>query len=435
MAGAVDGSNENILSDDDEPGTHGQQSTGVMATLGGMVGRKPAPVVGATALRGGYGGDGSIPPMHEKSEWLKSQTRSRRRNRWLVGGLIMLLFLGMITGIVLGVVLSRKQDKHSTLSAVDDVKKHGILNKDSDEIKKLMNNPELHKVFHGIDYTPLNAEYPDCLSNPPTQNNITRDLAVMSQLTSKLRLYGTDCNQTQMVLHAIDALEIDMKVWLGVWLDTNQTTNARQVAQLYELLDDEQHIPKYEGIAVGNEVLFRGDLSESALLDVVADVKANVTSRSLKIPVGTSDLGSAWTTAMASKVDLLLANIHPFFAGVTVDDAASWTWQYFQATDVSKANATGTANKPRAIISEVGWPSGGGTLEGSVAGIDEMNQFMSDFVCTSNANNTEYFWFEAFDEPWKQQFNTPGKAWEDKWGLLDMNRDLKAGVKIPDCKS
>lgn len=162
MAGAVDGSNENILSDDDEPGTHGQQSTGVMATLGGMVGRKPAPVVGATALRGGYGGDGSIPPMHEKSEWLKSQTRSRRRNRWLVGGLIMLLFLGMITGIVLGVVLSRKQDKHSTLSAVDDVKKHGILNKDSDEIKKLMNNPELHKVFHGIDYTPLNAEYPDC---------------------------------------------------------------------------------------------------------------------------------------------------------------------------------------------------------------------------------------------------------------------------------
>ena len=41
--------------------------------------------------------------------------------------------------------------------------------------------------------------------------------------------------------------------------------------------------------------------------------------------------------------------------------------------------------------------------------------------------------FEAFDEPWKIQFNTPGKEWEDKWGLMDSARKLKTGIKIPDC--
>lgn len=68
-----------------------------------------------------------------------------------------------------------------------------------------------------------------------------------------------------------------------------------------------------------------------------------------------------------------------------------------------------------------------------MAGIDEMNTFMDGWVCDALANGTNYFWFEAFDEPWKIVYDTPGKAWEDKWGLMDVNRNLKPGVKIPDC--
>lgn len=37
------------------------------------------------------------------------------------------------------------------------------------------------------------------------------------------------------------------------------------------------------------------------------------------------------------------------------------------------------------------------------------------------------------DEPWKVQFNKPGMAFEDKWGLMDSDRNLKKGVTIPDC--
>ena len=43
--------------------------------------------------------------------------------------------------------------------------------------------------------------------------------------------------------------------------------------------------------------------------------------------------------------------------------------------------------------------------------------------------------FSAFDEPWKVRYNEPalGKEWEDKWGLMDVNRNLKDGLVIPDC--
>ena len=41
--------------------------------------------------------------------------------------------------------------------------------------------------------------------------------------------------------------------------------------------------------------------------------------------------------------------------------------------------------------------------------------------------------FEAFDEPWKVKYNTPTEQWEDKWGIMDVDRNLKSGIKIPDC--
>jgi hypothetical protein len=41
--------------------------------------------------------------------------------------------------------------------------------------------------------------------------------------------------------------------------------------------------------------------------------------------------------------------------------------------------------------------------------------------------------FEAYDEPWKTSFDTDTQKWESKWGLMDENRNVKDGLKIPDC--
>lgn len=59
-------------------------------------------------------------------------------------------------------------------------------------------------------------------------------------------------------------------------------------------------------------------------------------------------------------------------------------------------------------------------------------KWLLSVVMDSSFANTLYR-FEAFDEPWKIQYNTPGKEWEDKWGLMDSARKIKSGLKIPDC--
>lgn len=387
----------------------GTTAGGLLGALGGLVGKNNSGGPGARDVSGQYGpiSRGGIDEGNEeKSAWLNKQTSGRKRLRWIVGIILVLVIIGAIVGGVIGGIKKAKSDKSSAAaadspgapSAADD-DSSGDLDKNSPQIRKLMNNPDLHKVFPGMDYTPYNAQYPACLSNPPSQNNVTRDMAVLSQLTNTIRLYGTDCNQTEMVLHSIDRLSLtDMKVWLGIWLGSNDTTNARGLGAMNEILSKNGADP-FAGVIIGNEVLFREDLTETELSQILADAKKNLTANKIDLPLATADLGDDWTAGLASEVDVVMSNIHPFFAGVTAEKAAGWTWDFWQQKDVLLT--TGTSKKN--IISEVGWPSGGGNdcgpvnctsdTQGSIAGIDEMNTFMDSFVCQSLANGTDYFWY------------------------------------------
>ncbi|KAF3093045.1 hypothetical protein TWF569_011088 [Orbilia oligospora] len=431
---------------DDEELNRGKRSGPLAGGIGGVFGKKvetgsTASGIGANSglLASGVQNRNSSVPAGD-SDWLQDQKKQSKKTKWIVGIAILIIVLLAAGGTAAGVILSRRNNNGggggSATSSVDpkeDKPDAPLVNSGTDSVKNLLNNPNLHKSFYGMDYTPLNAIYPECLKWPATQNNITKDIAVISQLTTRLRMYGNDCNQTEMVLEAIKLLDVDLKVWLGVYIDNNATTNARQLAQMYNILETYGQDP-FLGVVIGNEALFRKEITEMALVQMLGQVRQNFTTLGYdKINITTSDLGSAWTYNLAAAVDTLMANVHPFFAGTTVGDAPGWTWLFTENNDVAIARQT--TNNPNVIVSEVGWPSGGGTLLGSVAGIDELNQFVEDYVCGANANGTEYYWFVPFDEPWKEKFNEPGKEWETRWGLMDVNRNLKPGVTIPDCPS
>lgn len=87
------------------------------------------------------------------------------------------------------------------------------------------------------------------------------------------------------------------------------------------------------------------------------------------------------------------------------------------------------------LISEVGWPSGGGRIGGSFAGMDELQLLLNDWVCSEEGtDNIGWYWFEAFDEPWKSIYHNGDDKWETQWGLFTSNRMLKDGIKLPDCE-
>lgn len=50
-----------------------------------------------------------------------------------------------------------------------------------------------------------------------------------------------------------------------------------------------------------------------------------------------------------------MANVHPWFANVSVEQSAGWTADFFAQTDVALANSL--SNKPTMYIAETGWPS------------------------------------------------------------------------------
>lgn len=398
-------------------------AAGTGAALGGLFGRKEKNVSSSGSYNAVSASDG---PALDKSEWLSRQTKGNNKMRWVVGVAIgAVVVLAVIAGIVGGVLGTRHSSSgggggsaSSINNAADDTAANGDLDINSGEIKALMNNKNLHKVFPGMDYTPWGVQYPLCLTYPPSQNNVTRDMAIMSQLTNAVRLYGTDCNQTEMVLHAIDRLQLkNMKVWLGVWIDTNQTTTDRQLSQMYKILADTKDRTIFKGVIIGNEALFRAGQdkasSHAELVSLLGQAQQNFTKLGYDLTVSTSDLGDNWDGTLASASHYVMSNVHPFFAGVNVQDAAAWTWNFWQTHDVVL-----TGDQSRQVVSETGWPSGGGTdcgnaanqcaagQTGSVASVDNMNIFMNNWVCQALNNGTNYFWFSAFDEAWKIAYNT-----------------------------
>ena len=393
-------------------------AAGSAGVLGGVFGRKQK----TQAPSGTYnpvGHDAEGSGRGEKSEWLARQKKGSNKMRWIVGVAIgLVIIIAIVAGIIGGVLGTKNSGSSgggggkngpapgSTNNAATDLAQNGDLDINSAEIKGLMNNKNLHKVFPAIDYTPWGTQYPLCDTYPPSSNNVTRDMAVLSQLTNQVRLYGTDCNQTQMVLHSIDRLKLsDMKVWMGVWIDTNQTTTDRQIKQMYEILDSVQDHSIFKGVIIGNEALYRAGedkaQSEQELITILQNARQQFNSRGYHLPIATSDLGDNWNAQLVDYTDFVMSNIHPFFAGVTAEHAASWTWDFWQNHDVVL-----TANTPnvKQVISETGWPSGGGTdcggadgtcaagQSGAVASVDNMNTFMNEWVCQAMENGTDYFW-------------------------------------------
>jgi exo-beta-1,3-glucanase (GH17 family) len=355
---------------------------------------------------------GNYPPRArsdlEKSEWLDKQRNGSKRLKWIVGSIILFFVIAAVVGGTTGGILGmKKSESNGPTTSASSASKTGLYDINSPEVKSLLNNPSFHKVFPGIDYTPLNAQYPECIHNPPSQNNITLDVAQLAQLTPSVRLYGTDCNQTEMVLTAIDRLHYNatLQVWLGVWLGTNATTNARQLSQMEDLLRT-YPASHFAGVIVGNEVLYRQDMTEAALAANLSSVRQTLSDMNIDLPVATSDLGNDWTSELAADSDIVLANVHPFFAGVTPSAAPGWTWEFWQSHNAGLETFASSEAKgwPRSIVAEVGWPSDGGTncggkdgsceegQEGAVAGIKELNEFMEGWVCESLKNETTFFW-------------------------------------------
>lgn len=286
-------------------------------------------------------------------------------------------------------------------------------------------------MFYGINYAPQRVEHPGCGS---TQRDVTLDLAVLSQVTTKIRMFSTDCKQVDYALNAIQDLGLDMTISMGVWVDRSYESSKRQIQEMKRIVAS--YPSRYfDSILVGNEALFRQEMTEDELISHIESTRAYLHSRNIYIPVGTSEVGAKWNSKLGSHVDVLAASVHPFFGGVPANESTKWAYDYLYGQimlDMGEWDAV----PETIIISEVGWPSGGGRIRQSVAGIPEMQTLLTDWLCPAEEKRDHvvgWYWFEAFDEPSKEPLNTLTQRWETQWGLFGTNRRLKGGIKLPEC--
>jgi len=200
-----------------------------------------------------------------------------------------------------------------------------------------------------------------------------------------------------------------MKTLVGAWLSDNKEDNEKEIEGLITLAKE----GCVDIAAVGNEVLYRNDLTLEELLGYIQRVKDALPG----IPVGYVDAYYEFSVhpELVEISDVILSNCYPYWEGCDIDGSLNHMQQMFgQTTDAARGK--------KVIITETGWPSQGGSLRGAFSSEENaMKYFINTQVWATKAN-VEVFYFSSFDESWKTGDEGDVGAY---WGIWDKDEKLK----------
>lgn len=205
------------------------------------------------------------------------------------------------------------------------------------------------------------------------------------------------------------AHELGIKTMVGAWLGDDLELNEKEIEGLIALAKE----GCVDIAAVGNEVLYRGDLTEEELLNYIYRVKEALP----EIPVGYVDAYYEFSVhpKITEACDVILANCYPYWEGCHIDYSLLYMKQMYH-------QALHAANGKKVIITETGWPSQGGSLKESVAGEENALKYFINSQLWSKEDKIDMFYFSSFDESWKVGAEGDVGAY---WGIWDKHENLK----------
>lgn len=262
----------------------------------------------------------------------------------------------------------------------------------------------LHNGVHGICISPYEeGQKPGDIL---TEKQIRRRLAILRKHTQWIRSFS--CTEGNELIPKI-AKEMGMNTLVGAWLGSDKEKNQIEIDNLIQLA-----IEGYVDIAgVGNEVLYRKDLSEAELLEAIAKVKDAIPH----IPVGYIDAYYEFVQrpAITAICDIILCNCYPFWEGTPFDQSLAHMKSMY-------ASAQQAAPGKKVVITETGWPSQGQSLmQAQPSAINALKYFINAQLWAHD-ENIEMFYFSSFDESWKVGAEGDVGA---HWGIWDSSEQLK----------
>ncbi|MFL2584843.1 MAG: glycosyl hydrolase family 17 protein [Flavobacteriaceae bacterium] len=201
-----------------------------------------------------------------------------------------------------------------------------------------------------------------------------------------------------------------LKTLVGAWLGDDDEKNKQEIKALIELANE----GNVDIAAVGNEVLYRNDLSLDELIDYMKEVRAAIPAH---IPIGYVDAYYEFSAhpELVEHSDVILSNCYPFWEGCPAEYALlHMQSMYGQAMDAAKGK--------KVIITEAGWPSKGENLKGAIPSEVHAMQYFINTQTWAKRSNVEVFYFSSFDESWKVGPEGEVGAY---WGLWDKDENIK----------
>jgi exo-beta-1,3-glucanase (GH17 family) len=198
---------------------------------------------------------------------------------------------------------------------------------------------------------------------------------------------------------------------VGAWLGDDKDDNEEEIEALIKLAKEGY----VDVAAVGNEVLYRGDLTLEELVGYIKRVKDAL--KGTGVPVGYVDAYYEFSRhpIIVEHSDVVLANLYPYWEGCPIEYALGHMQaMYGQVVDAAQG-------KP-IIITETGWPSQGGGLKGAIAGPESAMKYFIDAIRWTKENDIPIYYFSSFDESWKVGPEGEVGAY---WGLWDKHEQLK----------
>lgn len=295
--------------------------------------------------------------------------------------------------------MSRSGSKYSILTGVD----ISDLNKDELELAFLK---LLKQGIHGISFSAyLENQSPGSIIS---EEQIETRIKIIKPYVKWVRSFScVDGNEhIPRIAH-----KHGIKTLVGAWLGDDAEKNQKEIESIIKVAKE----GNADIIAVGNEVLLRGDLTEDEIINHIQKVKMEIPN----VPVGYVDAYFEFVNhpRLCNICDVILANCYPFWEGYPLEHSLAYLKNmYYLAVSAAKGK--------KVIISETGWPNLGTPDRKAVPSYENALIYFINTFTWANQENIDVFYFSSFDETWKIEKEGDVGAY---WGLWDKDGNLKFG--------
>lgn len=288
----------------------------------------------------------------------------------------------------------------SAVSAID-------LSMSEKELEALMKEI-LNEGIYGISFSPYEEGQSPADKSQLSREQIRARMAIIAPYVKTIRTFS--CSYGNELIPEI-AHEMGIKTMVGAWIEGDEEKNQEEIESLIRVAK----AGHADMLAVGNEVLLRGEQTSETIIGYINQVKEAVP----EVPVGYVDAYYLFcdNPDVTEACDIIFTNCYPYWEGCPQNQAVDYMKHMYNRV---KAVA---GDKP-IIISETGWPNEG-TVEGGAEPSyrNAMAYFINSYQWAMS-EGIDLVYFSSFDEAWKVHHEGDSGAY---WGLWDRKGNYKYG--------